>query len=353
MARRARGTVGKRPDRAGWWIRWRASDGRRRQAYGGTTRRAAERELAARLEAEDAREEPRLTTLAEFLDATYDEIIAARLAPKTYSTQVSALDAAADAFADVPMDAVDDARAERYIASLAAGRSPATLLRHRSTLSACWKAAQVHGLVRHNPWLGVKIARAQERPVPFLEQSDLDALYAKAPEQIRALVVILGETGLRRGEALGLRWGDVAGDLSALTVRKSKSGRVRTVPLRSRVRALLATLDRGDTETRVLAGLGETWTPWSRRLWRETAKACGHPTLRLHDLRHARAALLVRAQVPVPTVARWLGHATPALVLTRYGHRAPADEMWQALELSERSEAPRAPRRVADGSGGD
>jgi integrase len=44
------------------------------------------------------------------------------------------------------------------------------------------------------------------------------------------------------------------------------------------------------------------------------------PPMRLHDLRHIHATLLLKAGVPVPVVAAWLGHADPAITLRVYAH---------------------------------
>jgi integrase len=48
------------------------------------------------------------------------------------------------------------------------------------------------------------------------------------------------------------------------------------------------------------------------------------PTIRLHDLRHTHATLLLQAGVPVKVVSERLGHATVALTLDTYAHVLPA-----------------------------
>ncbi len=53
------------------------------------------------------------------------------------------------------------------------------------------------------------------------------------------------------------------------------------------------------------------------------AAKSGLPVIRLHDLRHTRASLLLKAGVPVKVVSERLGHATPSFTMTVYQHVLP------------------------------
>ena len=50
------------------------------------------------------------------------------------------------------------------------------------------------------------------------------------------------------------------------------------------------------------------------------------PVIRLHDLRHTHATVLLRAGVPVKVVSERLGHASPTITLTTYAHVMPGDQ---------------------------
>ena len=58
--------------------------------------------------------------------------------------------------------------------------------------------------------------------------------------------------------------------------------------------------------------------------WRRTRKEAGLDDFRLHDLRHTVASQAVARGVPLPTVARMLGHADPKMTL-RYAHVSDRD----------------------------
>lgn len=73
---------------------------------------------------------------------------------------------------------------------------------------------------------------------------------------------------------------------------------------------------------------GEPLTP--QRITHRFRRLVRHlplPTIRLHDLRHTHATLLLQAGVPVKVVSERLGHATVALTLDTYAHVLPAMDL--------------------------
>ncbi|MDQ6910930.1 MAG: site-specific integrase [Actinomycetota bacterium] len=162
---------------------------------------------------------------------------------------------------------------------------------------------------------------------------------------------LAANTGMRRGEVLGLRWRDVDLDARRLSVRqavisvaykvqisdvKTGSGR-RTIDLDTRTIAVLRSWRKRQMEERLLLGVAHEdqglvfarheGTPihpdlFSQTFNRLTAKS-SLPVIRLHDLRHTHASLLLRSGVPVKVVSERLGHATPAFTMTVYQHVLP------------------------------
>ncbi len=153
--------------------------------------------------------------------------------------------------------------------------------------------------------------------------------------------------GLRRGEALGLRWVDVDLDAGTLTVRqarvlaggravvgapKSARGR-RRLPLDSDLVAALRSLRAREAAERLAAGsayddsglvvtneLGRPVRPeWYSDRFNRLSREAGLPTIRLHDARHTAATLMLEAGTPVHVVAAWLGH-DPAVTHRTYAH---------------------------------
>jgi integrase len=169
-------------------------------------------------------------------------------------------------------------------------------------------------------------------------------------------------TGARRGELMNLRWGDVhlgdehgqgafvrlRGTVSVIDgVRvegTTKGGRERSVSIDAGTAAVLTEHRLRQEAERALAGtswvggdhvfrreLGEplfpdTPTALMAKLQRQHNTAAVQagtpplPVIRLHDLRHLHATLLLKAGVPVHVVAARLGHADPAITLRVYAH---------------------------------
>jgi integrase len=161
-------------------------------------------------------------------------------------------------------------------------------------------------------------------------------------------------TGLRRGELLALRWGTVDLDAKTLKVResleqtaaglrfkppKSKAGN-RDVTLPDNVVDVLRAQRKRLLERRLLLGQGKlgdgdlvfpAWdgTPWRPEsfsaAWSELAAEL-NIGVSFHALRHTHASQLIDRDVDVVTIARRLGHSSPAITLGVYAHLFRKDD---------------------------
>ncbi|MBB4930075.1 integrase [Lipingzhangella halophila] len=158
----------------------------------------------------------------------------------------------------------------------------------------------------------------------------------------RALILLLAYTGLRWGEAAGLRVGRV--DLDTRRIRVSvalsevngeileqlpKTGERRTIPIpASLVAELKPLVDGRDSDAYVFTT--QQGTPLRLRNWRNrefnTARANAGlegTGLTPHKLRHTAASLAIAAGADVKVVQQMLGHATATMTLDTYGHLFP------------------------------
>jgi integrase len=171
---------------------------------------------------------------------------------------------------------------------------------------------------------------------------------------------VLAATGMRRGEALALRWRDVSLDAGTVSIRRSvgvvrdrgeapvivegdtKSGKPRMVDLdaatvmvlrahRRERGAMALQLARDDA---LVFGDHEGRPPYpesaSRRFGADLARCrkagVGLPVIRLHGLRHTHATILLSAREPVHVVSRRLGHASPTVTMAIYAHVLPGSQ---------------------------
>lgn len=225
------------------------------------------------------------------------------------------------------------------VADLVAAKASASSV-HKAAglLRQVLASAVADNLIITNPADGVELPPVRMVEQRFLTAADLHRL-ALAAGQHKALVYVLGTTGLRFGEAAELRWRDVDLDAGRLTVSRSvtfvsgtpvvgspKNGTSRVVALPSTVARLLTV---GDPDALVFPDSGGRWLRASnarRRWWAAALASAGLPAdFKLHELRHTAASLAIRAGANVKLLQNMLGHGKASLTLDRYGHLYPAD----------------------------
>jgi integrase len=237
-------------------------------------------------------------------------------------------------------------------------------------------AAVDDNLIGVNPAAKAKPPTAKEAKSPEMQTWDADQLRTfldwaerERPELYPAWL-LLAMTGMRRGEALAVRWGDVDFDAGTLAVRRSavlikakgegehlqvgppKSGKSRVIDLDGRTLAALRahraqrgalSLALARDDAYVLGRLdGDLRHPerLSREFTRQLASATRQlgdampPTIRLHDLRHTHATLYLRAGVHPKIVSERLGHATISITLDVYQHALPTLQREAAAQVA-------------------
>ena len=238
---------------------------------------------------------------------------------------------------------------------------PRTVRYVHQIISEVLGQAAEDGLMRANPAQAAKPPTAKQAKAPEMHcwtPAQLAAFLGWSAEHSHhhALWHVLACTGMRRGEALALRWRDVDLDAGTMSVRRSagvvrtkgegftiaegttKTDKPRLIDLDAATVAVLRShrLERGGMALPLAkpAALvfgsieGEHRHPehTSRQFKSDLArcrKALGEgapPDCRLHDLRHAHATALLLAKVPVHVVTQRLGHANPTVTLTVYAH---------------------------------
>lgn len=236
------------------------------------------------------------------------------------------------------------------------GLSARTVTQAATILKRALKDAVRWGRLVRNPADAVDPPRRQLRPeLAVWDAETLSEFLSRAEaegDRLAALWEFMASTGVRRGEALGLRWCDVDLDAGvAAIVRtlvtvahtptvsepKTAAGR-RPVRLDAHTVSVLRTHRRHQLAERALLGLGrppadatvfagpdgEALHP--DRVSREFQRRCerwGLPRLPLHGLRHTWATLAMRNGVHPRVVQERLGHSSIAVTLGTYSHVAP------------------------------
>ncbi len=227
----------------------------------------------------------------------------------------------------------------QWFASLHA--KPASADRSAPILSVIMRQAEIYGYRPEgsNPCKGIKRYRREGRE-RFLSAEEmrslaavLDRFEADRPQQV-AIIRLLLLTGCRASEVRTLKWRYRRE--GKLFLRDSKTG-PRTVTLNTQARRILERRLRGASPF-VFPSPRDPALPRSRNLpfWYRARREAGIEDVRLHDLRHTHASHAVMNGVPVPVVARLLGHSDVRTTL-RYAHlgdreiAAAAERVGQAI----------------------
>jgi integrase len=206
--------------------------------------------------------------------------------------------------------------------------------RFRDQLSGMFKRAVRLGLLTTNPVKGIPKVKPGGR-VLFLGSEEEDAVRAALPEALRPPFTVSVNTGLRWSEQAGLEWRDVDMLSGIITVRMSKNGSTRRVPMNSVVRAALVGVaaDRrrpaDPTEPVFTAPYRTTARAIEKaaEAARATLTAAGKDSSRLdgytwHGNRHTFASRLVASGADLRMVQELGGWKTLTMV-QRYAHLAP------------------------------
>lgn len=357
--------VGKGPD--GRWIRQLRS--------GFPTRQAAEKartELRATIDA-GAYVEPSDVTLAQYLR---EEWLPATAPPQVkYDTWADRRDTleryVMPRLGGVALQELNAAHLNRLYTELlrggrqrraegaSAGLSPTTVRRVHTMLRKALNDAVRWGRIARNPAPLADpppmrtVNAARRRAMRTWSQQDLRRfLEATADHPLHTLWLVAASTGLRRSEIAGLRWTDVNLRAHTLIVLQTvtvsedgylpeedqkSDGSARTIHLDARVVAALRSHRAEQAAIRLEVGPawndqglvfpredGAWWNPNSlTSAFTRAVKAAGLPRIRLHDLRHTHATLLLAAGVNPKVVSERLGHSSVAFTLDTYAHVLP------------------------------
>ena len=248
-------------------------------------------------------------------------------------------------------------------AKMASGLSPSTVHRIRAVLSQCLDQGIRWGVTPRN------VARLSRSPKLIRPEGR-----TLSPEQARgflaslqghrneALYTLMLSTGMRRGEAMGLRWEDVDLERGVIRIRRSlkrESGHIvtadtKTLKSRRAVNLPEPVVDllvrHHDQQEKERVDLGAAWvetgfvftssigTPIDpRNLYRDFQKVCEkaglshwHP----HELRHSAASLMLANGVKLQVVSQVLGHSSIRMTADVYGHILDPDREQAAKAMT-------------------
>ncbi len=163
----------------------------------------------------------------------------------------------------------------------------------------------------------------------ILDDDELQRLLNACTGQMYQMVVMAVNTGMRRGEILGLKWENVDLTKLKIQVKHTKSGENRTIPINSFLHNMLDSMSKDSVYLFTISDSRKmTYIKWP---WQDALKRAGIDDFRFHDLRHTCASCLARAKVTESVIAMILGHKRTSMT-SRYIN-PQWDEMVEAMAV--------------------
>lgn len=333
----------------------------KRKYFYGTTRKEVQlklSEIAPKVQAGTYREPSRLTCAAWF-STWLNDYMKMSLRPTTWESYRYQVDGhIIPALGHLRLPQLQTAHIQRlYNERLAGGRldgkpgglSPKSVKYIHTVIHSALEQARREGLIMINPAAAVRLPK-QERPeIKYLGVAEAAIFLATAKESKHFAAFFLAlNTGMRRGEILGLRWQDLdleAGQLAVNQglVRVSGKGLVlqepktalskRVINLAPAVVQVLKDRKKQQAEYRLMAGgaydeknldlvfcneLGEPICPRAfTRVFERLIKKAGLDVT-FHGLRHTFATMALEQGVDVKTIQETLGHHSAAFTMDVY-----------------------------------
>ncbi len=254
----------------------------------------------------------------------------------------------------IPVAAFDATKMRKLGPEFERALSAGTVGQLRATLGVIFQSAVADKLIAVNPVTAARVGtrgrkarmaatRAVSEEKPFSEEQR-DALLrwcAESDAELGDFLLTLFKTGMRIGEARGLRWGDISADHILIersiddrnVVTPTKTGNVRKVELAAGLKKALherfeerRRTDHGVAATDYIFGNGEPITVRNLSYRFEKARrGCGITSHRLYDCRATFASILLSRGAPLLWVSKMLGHASAKTTLDHYASWMPTE----------------------------
>jgi integrase len=221
-----------------------------------------------------------------------------------------------------------------------AGLSPKTIINYTKVVKLVVASAvnaegeEIHPRKWNHNFVGMPILKREEQHRPTVTEAELGEIFANAHKRYGLLFALLAGTGLRIGEALGLKTADFSSDCRVLHVRRSvwhgqeqapkTPNAVRVVDIPKCLADLLHEHVSGKSGYLFAAKSGRPLQQRNvLRALHSTGKKVG-----LHAFRRFRTETLRRARVPEELIKLWLGHSKQT-VTDFYAIGLEKDEAWR------------------------
>ena len=284
--------------------------------------------------------QPTMPTLTRFFEDSY--IPYAKTRKRGWGRDKTLFDnRLKEEFGDMKLDEITRQAAQGYLTRLIEDErlAPATANHHVKLLRQVLNVALDWDVISKNPVAKVRMLPVSNKVERYMNEEQLGRLLevlATYPARNACHVALfLLSTGARLNEALSATWANIDREhrVWRIPAADSKSKKIRSVPLNDAAIEVLDQLNsEGQNDHLFVTKAGKRYQHL-HPTWKRIREKAGMPWLRLHDLRHQYASMLVNSGRTLYEVQAILGHADPQIT-TRYAHLSTASLQDAASQAS-------------------
>lgn len=217
------------------------------------------------------------------------------------------------------------------------GLSAKTVRNINQVISSAMDFAVAQRIISVNPCKVAALPKAEHKEMQTIPAEQLQAFLTEAKSSgVYEMYYIELATGLRRGELLGLKWGDIDWKNGIIKVKRQIArvdGKVVEAPLKTKnsyrtvtispqaVEVLMQQRAKTKDEFVFPSPNGGPISPDSvNNMLKRVLERAGIPKVRFHDLRHTFATVALQNGVDIKTVSGMLGHFSAGFTLDTYAH---------------------------------
>jgi len=279
-------------------------------------------------------DEVKSITLYEFIEE-YIEFAKTNKSIATCKRELEIMQILKSNIGDIPLQKIDTHKIEEYKTNRTKkSLKPATINKELSVLRFMSNKAKEWAYQTSTP--KIKLLKIPKEPPKFLSTEEIDRLVDKASTWLKPIIIVLRNTGLRRGELLNLKFSYIDFNQRVLLIRSSKTNSYRIIPMNKELYETLLWLrdyyplphmdkviPRQDCQREYIFCM-----PDGRKLksFRHSFnKACRKAGIKAspHTLRHSFASHLVMCGVDLVSVKELLGHTQVSTTMI-YAHLSPS-----------------------------
>jgi len=318
---------------------------------------------------------PSKTTIGIYLEQWLKSYVASTVAPRTHESYAYiAKKHLIPALGQIKLCNLRPQHLQQlYADKLKQGLSPRTVQLLHVTLHKALKNAIKTGLLSRNPLDMVDPPKVERHEMKTMTEEDISRFLNEARKgDYYSLFYIYLFTGIRRGEALSLRWSDV--DLpgcqlsisktmqflnNKVTYKSPKTANSRRLVALSPSTCVVLRLHKeaqnkirkykedpsvsdkedpsvSDDDLVFCQSDGKPYLPSTiSHAWIKLIKRCGLDGIRLHDARHTHATLLFKSGVSAKVIQERLGHSSVAFTMNTYAHVSPGMQKQAANQFDD------------------